>query len=562
MILTGGPQVEQNFHEITVEQLCKVINLLHPCMDDYLYVYDFINDFYYISPHAKQRFCIPDNTFHDVVASHGLFVYPADLAALQEDLNALLEGRRQFHNLEYRWLDLDRQPVWINCRGYVVRDQEKALYMIGCINEIGAAQKADNVSGLLGSSSLQTYMDTVPVPFPDGYLLHLGLDDFKEINEKLGIEYGDTVLRQTAECISKCIFPSQKLYRTVADEFLILDFQGGSCKDAKALYRAIQREIIHFVEECRYEAVFTISGGILESSKIKDYSFYDVMKLSEFSLNEAKRQGKNRCYCFCQEDYEAFLKRKKLTQFLRQAVYQDCKGFEAYFQPLFHARTNTLYGAETLMRFHSPEGSMVSPVEFIPILEETGLIIPVGRWILEQALTACKCIMETIPDFRISINVSYVQVIKSDIINEIVSAANAHQVPPANVIVELTESGLLESNPHFTRLLAKLRENGIRLALDDFGTGYSNFHYLHDLRPDIIKIDRSFTAKALANEYEYNLLDLISKMVHTLNLNVCVEGIETSNERNQIQNLAPDYIQGFYFGKPCPYQQFTENYIK
>ena len=406
MILTGGTQVEQNFHEITVEQLCKVINLLHPCMDDYLYVYDFINDFYYISPHAKQRFCIPD--------------------------------------------------------------------MIGCINEIGAAQKADNVSGLLGSSSLQTYMDTVPVPFPDGYLLHLGLDDFKEINEKLGIEYGDTVLRQTAECISKCISPSQKLYRTVADEFLILDLQGGSRKDAKALYRAIQREIIHFVEECRYEAVFTISGGILESSKIKDYSFYDVMKLSEFSLNEAKRQGKNRCYCFCQEDYESFLKRKKLTQFLRQAVYQDCKGFEAYFQPLFHARTNTLYGAETLMRFHSPEGSMVSPVEFIPILEETGLII----------------------------------------------------------------------------------------ALDDFGTGYSNFHYLHDLRPDIIKIDRSFTAKALANEYEYNLLDLISKMVHTLNLNVCVEGIETSNERNQIQNLAPDYIQGFYFGKPCPYQQFTENYIK
>ena len=110
-------------------------------------------------------------------------------------------------------------------------------------------------------------------------------------------------------------------------------------------------------------------------------------------------------------------------------------------------------------------------------------------------------------------------------------------------------------------LWAKLKEKGIRLALDDFGTGYSNFHYLHDLRPDIIKIDRSFTAKALANDYEYNLLDLISGMVHTLNLNVCVEGIETEDERNRIQNLSPDYIQGFYFGKPCPYQQFTEQFV-
>lgn len=539
-----------------------MIDLLYPCMDDFLYVYDFINDFYYISPHALQRFSIPDNSFHDVVRTHNLFVYPADLDILQADLSALLAGERDFHNLEYRWLDLEGQPVWINCRGYVVRNDKQALYMIGCINEIGTKQKADNVSGLLGASSLQAHLQETRIPFPDGFLLRLGLDDFKEINEKLGIEYGDMVLRKTADCISKCITPDQKLYRVVADEFLILDFAGGTYKDAGKLYKKIRQAIDGFVEENHYEAVFTISGGILESECITDYTFSNVMKLSEFSLNEAKRQGRNRCYRFHPEDYEKFLKRKTLTQFLRQAVFNDCSGFEAYFQPLFHADSNTLYGAEALMRFHSPQGEMVSPGEFIPILEETGLIIPVGRWMVHQALATCKKIQETIPDFRISINVSYIQVIKSDIVSEIVSAAQKLDLSPSSVIVELTESGLLESNPHFAKLLKNIKESGIHLALDDFGTGYSNFHYLHDLRPDIIKIDRSFTAKALANEYEYNLLSLMSGMVHTLNLNVCVEGIETEDERNRIQELSPDYIQGFYFGRPCPYQQFSEQFVK
>ena len=150
---------------------------------------------------------------------------------------------------------------------------------------------------------------------------------------------------------------------------------------------------------------------------------------------------------------------------------------------------------------------------------------------------------------------------KSDIINEIAAAVTEHDINPSNVVVELTESGLLESDTRFTRLWATLKEKGIRLALDDFGTGYSNFHYLYDLKPDIIKIDRSFTAKALTNEYDYNLLSLMSGMVHNLNLKICVEGIETEEECNRILELSPDYSQGFYFGRPCPYQQFKESFV-
>lgn len=343
--------------------------------------------------------------------------------------------------------------------------------------------------------------------------------------------------------------------------FIILDLSGGDVEDAKLLYRKIRQTITNFVEENHYSAVFTISGGILECDRTTDCSYSMVMKLSEFALNEAKHQGKNRCYVFAQEDYEKFLRKKELAQILQQSVYQNFKGFEAYFQPLFFAETGKLYGAEALMRFQCDKYGMISPAEFIPILEETGLIIPAGRWIMHEALKACKRIQRYIPGFRININISYIQIMKSNIIHEVVAAISAYDISPSNVVLELTESGLLESDPRFSKLWMKLKEKGVHLALDDFGTGYSNFHYLYDLRPDIIKIDRSFTSKAMQNEYEYNLLSLMSGMVHNLDLKICVEGIETAEEQDRINLLSPDFAQGFYFGRPCPYQQFCDTFV-
>ena len=149
----------------------------------------------------------------------------------------------------------------------------------------------------------------------------------------------------------------------------------------------------------------------------------------------------------------------------------------------------------------------------------------------------------------------------SNIINEIISAVTAHGISPDNVIIELTESGMLESDSRVTKLVSNLKDNGIRLALDDFGTGYSNFSYLNELKPDIIKIDRSFTLKALENDYEYQLLSLMSNMVHSLNLKMCIEGIETTEDLDKMNELSPDYCQGYYFGKPCPYEEFKEQYL-
>lgn len=549
--------------DIKVDYLCDVIDLLYTCMDDYLYVYDFVNDFYYISPTAVEKFPFKTNAFHDVVKNHEMFVYPPDLPSLQADLNTILTGIKSTHNLQYRWVDRNGHPIWINCQGNVVRDKVsgKALYMLGCVNEIGTHQKADNISGLLSLSSLKDLLDSYTGPYPDGFILILGPDDFKEINEKLGVEYGDYILFKIAECISKCLLPHQHLYRASSDEFIIIDFNGSTREDAIALYKNIRRAIDNFVTENHYIAVFTISGGLLMFDSVEEYTYNNILKLSEFALTSAKKLGKNNCYTYMSEDYGLFLKRRKLTQLLKQSVDNDFKGFEAYFQPLYTLDTNVLYGAETLMRFNSEELGLISPMEFIPILEETGLILPAGKWILHEALKTCKKIQEHIPDFKISVNVSYIQVIKSDIIDEIISAVSQYNINPNDVIIELTESGQMASDSHIRKMWTKLKDHGIMVALDDFGTGYSNFHYLYDLRPDILKIDRSFTVQAMENEYEYNLLNLISDMGHNLKLKICVEGIENDRELSRMKALSPDYCQGYFFGRPCPYDDFHNQYI-
>lgn len=547
--------------EVTAEQLSSIVGLFSPCMDDYLYVCDFKEDYYQISPSAVGRFLLSSDHFHNVLEEHKKFVYPEDVEMLVEELQLLSTGKKKSHNLHYRWLNREHQSVWINCRGRVLNDEDGTPhFLVGCINEIGQKQKADNVSGLLGESGMQAYYEGFEGNFPKGFLLRLGIDEFKDINESRGIEYGDYILRKTAQCIEENILPGQRLFRIVADEFAIVDFLGGSVADARELYHKIRRALFSFIEDNQYEAVYTISGGILPNEEMGD-SFENAMKLSEFALSEAKRSGKNSCHVFEQKAYESYLGKRQLLRLLHHAVNHDFEGFETYFQPLVGASDGKLSGAETLLRFRTEDGTMISPGEFVPLLEESGLIIPVGRWVLRQALLACKEWQKYQPNFKVNVNLSYVQVLKSRVLSDIKDIVEEYGVKPSSVCIELTESGYLEENSNFTKVWNGLKEYGVLLALDDFGTGYSNLHCLSDLKPAYIKIDRSFMAKALNRDYEYRLLNHIVEMSHSLGLHVCMEGIETEEELRKAREAEPDYIQGFLFGKPCSREEFYRKFF-
>lgn len=570
------------------EQMEYIVELFNPCMDDYLYVFDLQKDCYKISKHATERFLLPGDNFDDAAKAHHTFVYSEDQSRLDDEFRRIMSGEIVFHNMHYRWLDRAGKPVWINCRGRVLNDADgKPHFLVGCINEIGQKQKADNVSGLLGESSLSAYVEQFEDGLPDGFFLRIGIDDFRDINGDFGMEYGDYILKSTADCIAENIKPSQRLYRILADEFMVVDFSGGDMEAATELYKNIRKSLDTFIEENGYKSVFTISAGAVDTAKTSG-TYENIMKLSEYALNTAKDQGKNRCYIYMQEDYDVFLRKKQITRQLHHAVNHGFEGFETYYQPIVDTKTRRLVGAEALMRFSMPERcedgetkkeavcvgedghdadekvhwERISPVEFIPLLEETGLIIPAGKWMLHQAISTCSRWQKYIPNFRININLSYVQVMKSRVLTEILTALRLYGLEPSAVGIELTESGYLDTNTHFQKLWDGLKKNGVLVILDDFGTGYSNLHCLGDLRPNYIKIDRSFTLKALNNQYEHDLMTQIITMTHKLDLTICVEGIETEDEFAKISELDPDYIQGFLFGKPQPVEEFYENLIK
>jgi diguanylate cyclase (GGDEF)-like protein len=423
--------------------------------------------------------------------------------------------------------------------------------MLGCINEIGNKQKADYLTGLLNEYSLKDYLENEKQP---NYILRLGIDDFKEVNEKLGIEYGDYVLKEISEIIYNCL-KDQYVYKVRSDEFIILDFND-NIETIKKLYHYIKSAINKFVVKNHYEAIFTISGGI-----VKYTSYDEMMKYSEFALNEAKKQGKNRYYEFNKNDYELFIRKKKITGYLSEAISHSLTGFDVFYQPLY-SQDNELYGAEALLRFSCEEYGSISPIEFIPILEETGLILIVGKWVIYQATKTCKNIQKYIPDFKVSINFSNKQLTHSNIVDDVLRFAKKNHLDPKYIIVEFTESGIIETQNYYCNIWEKLKENHINIALDDFGTGYSNFHYLNELKPDIVKIDYGFTHESILNNQKFKMLSLLCDMINNLNIKICIEGIENEHEEECMKKIAYDYNQGYYYGKPCSYDDFLKNNIK
>lgn len=535
------------------------------CTDDYLFLFDLDRDYYSISERVLEKFALPSAHFSNAGEELEKIVYPEDLPALLEDLEELKSGKKTEHNIEYRWLEKNGKLVWISCRGVVVQDttqgKENDKILIGRITEIGSKRKADNVTGLFAERQLQIDYENIRKEGirKGGTLLRIGVDNFKEVNERYGMEVGDSVLKMIAQCMEK-VSGTNRCYKLYGDEFMILMTEEDT-EAARDVYHRIRVLIEEQRKEQGYQNFYTISSGIVGFS-YAEMNFDRACNYSEFALSVAKKNGKNCSYVYCEEDYEAYMKSLDILEKLRYAVNHDFQGFEVYYQPIISVETEKVVGAEALLRFHCEEYGILSPGLFIPILEDSGLIIPVGEWVYQTAMRQGLEWQKMIPDFRININLSFIQICKSDVVSGIMSSIQELGINPGTVLFEFTESGMISYDDSVQRLLDVLNENQVKIALDDFGTGYSSLAYLQNLRVNLLKLDRSFTAKAVSNDFDYTLIGHIVDMAHSIGLGVCFEGIETEEELVRLKELRPDYIQGFYYGRPVNSGKFYEENLK
>lgn len=548
-----------------IEKYIEILSLMDDYTECYMFVYDLTNDYYTISKKALNRFKLNECTFANASNELSKVVYEADYPMLSKNLSGLMDGSCEVHDLEYRWLDKEGKPVWISCKGKVVYDEDvRCKYMFGSISELGKSGKYDNITSLHREGMLEEYYkyrsDTDKM---SGYMLIIGIDNFKQINEKCGYEIGNMVLADVAKCIINCVGTEKNVYRLHGDEFVVVnECDVDSALDcAKKMYKQIRYTIDKYIECQNYHLFYTISGGAYAFNTDKD-KYVDIMNNLKFALNSAKLKGRNTFVGYSKESYDEHIRRINIQDELRNCISNDFEGFEVFYQPVAKVDSNhEIRGAEALIRWNSKVYGAMSPVEFVPLLEESSLIIPLGKWVIEQAVNQCKKWLEVIPDFTMNINLSFVQIIKSDIMKDVLACVDYHGIDHEHIVFEATESGDLESNSAVKNVLKSFNDESFRLAIDDFGTGYSNLKYIRDMMFSIIKIDRLFIQNIDKSEDNYILVKYIIGMAHSLGIRVCVEGVETKEELETVMKLKPDCIQGFYYGKPMTSSQFAEKFV-
>ena len=547
--------------DLTAEILLEIIA---ECMDDYLYVFDLQNNKMEISRSALDRFMISETHMRNAMQEIMSAVYEEDRVMLAKHMQAVMDGKEKVHDIHYRWLDKNGLPVWVNCRGVVINDEDgKPGYLVGCLNETGNQRRADNVTGLLGGMEFCDYLRSQKKPVTTGFLMHIGIDDFAAVNGTHGSTYGDYVLKSVADCMKECLSGNQRLYHLIADQYVIVDLDSTSRDDAMQLKKRISEKIDEFIISEKYEVVFSVSAGVIDASTVAE-GYEECRKKFEFSLKKAKQIGKNNIYFYRQDDYERFQRNGRIISALRNSIANECEGFEVYYQPIVDCASGRVIGAEALMRYTmvTEEGKeWLSPVEFIPLLEKTGLIIPMGRFLLNEAAKMCREIQQYIPEFRVNVNISYYQIEHGKIADKILTAVRDNGLTPDRICIEMTESGFMDMTPAFCKFRKVLEENGIQFVIDDFGTGYSNLHCISDMNPGYVKMDKDFTAKAMSSERDYELFKKIIEMVHSIGVRICVEGIEKEDWHLKMKELQADYLQGYFFGKPCEKRKFMEEFV-
>ncbi|HEX2270834.1 MAG TPA: EAL domain-containing protein [Pyrinomonadaceae bacterium] len=380
-------------------------------------------------------------------------------------------------------------------------------------------------------------------------VLFLDLDRFKNINDSLGHTHGDLLLVAFAERLERTLRPVDTLARFGGDEFAILISGMSDSTDAVRVAQRIQDELSQPFVLDKNSTFATASIGIALSSSGYDKPD-DILRDADTAMYRAKENGKARYELFDHDMHARAVSRLQLESDLRQAVEKN--EFLVFYQPIVCLQTGRLAGFEALVRWNHPRRGLVSPADFIPVAEETGLIVPISEWVMAEACARVREWQIASPSHRslsLSVNLSARQVAQANILDKIKEALDNSKLPPHCLKLEITESVVMENAEAAAMMFKQLRSLGVQLSIDDFGTGYSSLSYLHRFPLNYLKIDRSFVTR-LTTENDNAIVRTISTLARNLGMEVIAEGIETEEQYRQLRMLGCEYGQGYLFSQP------------
>ena len=497
-----------------------------------------------------------------------------DLSSAQKHVYLLLEGKIPTCQMEKRYLHKSGHTVWVLWSVSLAREvASKTVRLIFQVQDITDRQRAKEQllhdafhDGLTGLPNRALFMDHLKLaierakrhsdrPFA---VFFLDLDRFKIINDSLGHMVGDQLLVGIARRLEGCLRPSDTVARLGGDEFTILIEEIPDASAATEVADRIRQELSQPFDLSGQEVFTTVSIGIAHSTLGYDQP-EDMLRDADTAMYRAKALGTARHEIFDKAMHSNALSLLQMETDLRRAVERE--EFFIHYQPIVALETGALKGFEALVRWQHPEQGLISPAKFIPIAEETGLIVQIGQWVLEEACRQMGQWQEQYPGARalqISVNLSSKQFVQPDLLGQIKKVLRETGLRPGSLKLEITESVVMENVDIATNMLKQIRALGIELSIDDFGTGYSSLSYLHRFPLNTLKIDRSFVTQMSKNNENTEIVRTIVVLAKNLGMDVIAEGVETKEQLAQLWALDCKYGQGYFFSKPVGWKAATK----
>ena len=468
-----------------------------------------------------------------------------------------------------RWYDIKYAPInWIDGRQVMLfaafDTTDKKQYQ----QKIELQASTDFLTGLLNRMScerdLAKFIDETNSKGTYGSILYIDLDDFKHINDGLGHQYGDALLRNIAHSFRQVRGIENTCYRVGGDEFIIIVSPSVFAEEERII-RDIQAIFDRpwFLKDADYYCRMSM-GRVRFPDDAQNVQ--ELIKHADLAMYAKKRDGKKRSAEY-EEKFSTGVasdRRLDMEKNMRQATEGGYHEFLVYYQPVTDISQPgaPCCGAEALIRWNSEQLGFISPGEFIPLAEYLGLINPIGNYVLETACLDCKRWNENgHPNYKVNVNLSVVQLLQPDIVDVIEKTLKKTGVNPKNLTLEVTEGLAIHDMERMKKILADIKKTGVRIALDDFGTGYSSLNHIREIPLDVIKVDQTFVKDLDKDAYSQSFIKMVSELAEAIGVSICVEGVETKEQYQILQGMKVRLVQGYYFDRPMPKKDFEEKYV-